>query len=265
MLKLACICPHPTAIIPEDENGANSKIFKKTLSSYNKLADEIKKIQPENLVVISPFGPMRYDKFTINLEEKLVGNFQNFGVFDNEFETKNNIEINRQIIRSSRTNHLPIELIREFKIDYATLIILHYLNQKISYKPSLIPLTFTVLDLQTHFFFGQLIGKVLEDSDQSFAVVASGDLSRRLSESSPAGYSPYGEKLDKAILELFKKDALEEIVNLNPEFYREAEEVGLKSIAVLTGIISIKKRVYQELSYESPMGTGHLTAHWKLR
>ena len=263
MLNFAAICPHPPLIIPQIGKSQLS-LVKKTVHAMETLSAELKKHKPDTLVVISPHGPMRYDKFTINLNEKFKGNFSGFGEDNDGYSFSNDTELARLLLKHLRDKHFPTELIRESKIDHGTLVPLHYLAGSLEPKPRLLPLTFTALDWKTHFKLGRTLGDIFENVEQNVALIASGDLSHRLNENAPAGFSPYGTKFDYTLIDLLKKNEVEKIMNLNPDFCEEAGECGLRSIILALGILSKQKYNFKQISYEGPLGVGHLVGHWKI-
>lgn len=227
-------------------------------------AQEVFRSQPDTIVIVSPHGPMRYDKFTVNLDDHFKGSFSNFGGSSLEYTFKNNVPLAKTLIKRTKSMHFPVEVIREPEIDHGVLVPLHFLEKPFEKKPSVIPLTFTALDWNMHFEYGKRLGKIFHEADEAIAVVASGDLSHRLTEDAPAGFSPYGLKFDHTLIELLSKNEVSKILNLNPDFCEEAGECGLRSIIVVLGIISELRYSFKQLSYEGPLGIGHLVGHWKI-
>jgi len=160
VINFAAICPHPPLIIPQI-GGPQASLLKKTASAMESLADSLKKHKPETIVVISPHGPMRYDKFTINLEEKLSGNFSDYGGGSRNYVFNNDTFVARQLFSFLKEKGLPVEVIRESTLDYGSLVPLHYLSSKLETTPRVIPLTYTSLDWLTHSFFGRVLGSML--------------------------------------------------------------------------------------------------------
>jgi len=89
-------------------------------------------------------------------------------------------------------------------------------------------------------------------------VIASGDLSHRLSPSAPAGYSPKGEIFDNLLKELLSSKDTSGILNLDKELVEEAGECGLRSIMILLGILEKQNYKFKLLSYEAPFGVGYM-------
>jgi len=202
------------------------------------------------------------------MEEAFRGDFSQFGVENGEiYRFRNNQAFSRKLLKYLRTEHFPIEAIREEILDYGTLVPLHYLTMELKDRSQIVPLTFTAMDWKMHFSFGQKISEVAREEEAPIALIASGDLSHRLTQDAPAGYSPYGAKFDHTLIDLLKKNEVEKILNLNPEFCDEAGECGLRSIIIALGALSKidSNAVFQQLSYEAPFGVGYLVGEWKIR
>lgn len=265
MINFAAIVPHPAVIVPSIGR-SHMNLFQKTVAAMDELSMELKNFQPNTLAVISPHGPMRYDKFTVNLENTFRGSFASFGDFDDpEMNYLNNTLAAKSLFERLRKKNFPVEVIREQALDYGTMVPLSYLTKYLEKKPKIITLTFTALDWEMHYNFGKNIGQVFDELEQNVALIASGDLSQRIDENAPAGFSPYGIKFDQTLIELLKSGETDKILNLNPEFCNEAGECGLRSIIIALGAISALKHSFHQLSYESPLGVGHLVGRWKLR
>ncbi len=101
-------------------------------------------------------------------------------------------------------------------------------------------------------------------NNDKIAIIASADLSHRLSKDAPAGYSSKGKKFDKRLINYLQKNQVQEILNLDHNLISEAGECGLKSIVMLLGIMNGIQHKPQMLSYELPFGVGHLTMNLKL-
>lgn len=264
MLTFAATVPHSPILIPSI--GQNqTKQAQKTILAYKNLAMELKKIAPQTLVIVSPHGPMRYDKFTLNLEENFRGNFSNFGINDDiDFNFLNNITLTRLIQTQLRQVNFPVDVLRESNLDYGTMVPLFYLTENLEKKPRIIPLTFTSFDWEMHYQFGCALGQILHAYDENVAFISSADLSQRLDDQAPAGYSPYGAKFDQTLTELLIHNKHERILKLNPDFCNEAGECGLRSILMAMGVTANYNPRFHQLSYESPFGIGFFVGQWKI-
>jgi aromatic ring-opening dioxygenase LigB subunit len=265
MLNFIGISPFSPALVPEI-NKKDHLLIKKTIIGLEKLSEELARSNPETIIFVSPRGPMRYDKFTINTERKLCGSFGSFGLKNQEDHSySNDFNLAKKIFKKLRSQDFPVETVHEDEIDYGTLVPLHFFNKKLKNKPKIIILTFTSLSWDLHFQLGKFLKEILKDEEKNIAFIASGDLSQRLSDNSPEEYSPYGLKFDQTLIKLLKTASTEKILKLNPDFCREAGEIGLRSIIIALGLINQGRYSFFQISYEAPLGGGYLVGRWKIR
>src|SRR3989339_675883 len=95
----------------------------------------------------------------------------------------------------------------------------------------------SALSLEQHFAFGQFLHRQLSSIDKRFAVIASADLSHRLTKDAPGGYSKRGSEFDKKLVSLVKKNDVAAILKFDRALAEEAGECGLRPIAILLGIL----------------------------
>lgn len=262
MLKFAAITPHPPIIIPNIGKENMGKL-KKTQESFELLKKNLIKSEIETLIIISPHGPIQSDYFSINLSPDFNIKFENFGDLASKLELSGDIVLANQIWENTKTK-TSVNLITAPDLDHGSGVPLFSLLNNLK-NIKIVPIYFSFLSLEEHFNFGKLINQEIKKSDKKIAVIASGDLSHRLTEDAPAGYSPKGAKFDNKLIELIKNKKTQEILELSPKLIDDAGECGLRSICILLGILDKTDYESQILSYEGPFGVGYLTANFKLK
>ena len=148
------------------------------------------------------------------------------------------------------------------EIDHGFGVPLHYLTTHLKQLP-IIPISSATSDLAAHFAFGKFLHEQLSRIDKRFAIIASADLSHRLTKDAPGGLSKRGVEFDKKVLTLVKKNDLAGLLKLDPKLAAEAGECGLRPIAILLGILEGMNVTAEALSYEGPFGVGYLVANFK--
>lgn len=261
MLSFAAICPHPPIIIPTIGK-ENLRLVKKTVEAMEELEKKLSLANPEIIIIISPHGQIFTDAFCLNLSEKYFGDFKNFGDLITKLEFNGNIELAYKIREKTETT-IPTTMISEPNLDHGTLVPLYYLTKNLK-NFSIIPIGYSFLDYQKHLEFGEKIKEEIMLSDKKIAIIASGDLSHRLTFDAPAGYSPQGKIFDKKVINLLKKKSINQIIKLDSKLIEEAGECGLRSILILLGIIKNLNYQPELLSYEGPFGVGYLVMNFKL-
>lgn len=258
MIIFSAITPHPPIIIPGIGQRDDLQLVKNTIEAMEKLREGLEEAEPGTIVIISPHAPLDYSSFVINSDRYLQGDLANFGL-DKKFIFENNLELAKEINAKCANSGIPANF-HKSPLDHGALVPLYYLTKNI--KPKLIHLAFSLLDLETHYKYGKIIGEACRKSKEKVAMVASGDLSHRLTPAAPAGYSPRGEEFDRNLIELLSGGDGRSILNMDEELVEEAGECGLRSFVILLGALGGKYN-FHKLNYEGPFGVGYLTAELK--
>jgi len=262
-LVFAAIAPHPPVLIPEIGKD-NLKKLVKTEEAMKKLEQEFYASKPESILVISPHGEIFNDSFSINLSADYSASFKEFGDFSLELKFKSDYMSIQEIRAADETQKsVAVTLTSNPELDHGSSIPLYYLSQHLKNIP-IIPLTYSGLDLKQHFIFGQFLHQQLSKINKRFAVIASGDLSHRLTKDAPGGYSVKGKEFDKKLIGLIKKKDVQGILNIDQKLCQGAGECGLRSIAILLGVIESLNTKTDVLSYEGPFGVGYLVCNFQL-
>ncbi len=260
MIRFAAITPHPPIIVPSIGR-SNLNVARRTVNAMKALGEKFRAVKADTVFLISPHGPVQYDKFVINYSPTLRGDLSQFGD-QRKFIFENDRELIDELTRTVREAHLPIGLVRELELDHGALVPLHYLiNEKdAGYNPKLIHMSYSMLPINYHFHFGEVIGRVLQGAPKVISFIASGDLSHRVTPDAPAGYSPQGRLFDRQLVDFVKRKNVKGILDFDQSFVEEAGECGLRSIVVLMGILSDLRWEVKTASYEAPFGVGYMVA-----
>jgi len=258
MIVFAAIMPHPPESIPGIGKEKYFESIKKTLDSFEQLRLELEQVDPETIVIISPHAHMEQYSFVINSANELTGNFMEFGL-NEVYSYANDIKIvdKLAVACSMNANDFPADLCPDF-LDYGALIPLYHITKNI--KPKIVHLSFSLMDYKSHYRYGEIISKVINENGGRVAIIASSDLSHRLTMNAPAGFSPKAKKFDRDIMHFLEADDVASIMNFDQEIIAEVSECGMRSIIILLGILHGTPYKFELLSYESPLGIGYLTA-----
>jgi len=263
-IVFAAITPHPPVLLPEIGKENLAKI-QNTASAMEKLEQELYAARPDSIVVISPHGQILEDAFNVNLSADYKANFKEFGDFSLELNFKSDYMSIQEIRASDESQkQVPIVLTSSQELDHGFSVPLYYLTKHLKSIP-IIPITYSTLDWEQHFNFGNFLHGQLSKISKRFAIVASGDLSHRLTKDAPGGYSKKGEEFDKKLVELIRANKIDEILKFDPKLAQEAGECGLRSILILLGILKQMNVVPEILSYEGPFGVGYMVANYKFQ
>jgi AmmeMemoRadiSam system protein A/AmmeMemoRadiSam system protein B len=256
--------PHPPIIISEVGKGEEKKA-RATVEGCGQVAEEIKELKPEVIIIITPHGSLFRDAIAITDTPSIQGDLGKFGVPEIQFNIEIDMELNNKIFKSSREDGImtvPITQasLREYNIsselDHGAMVPLYFVNNEYkNYK--LIHITYGMLSKIDLYRFGMIIKKCVEKNGENAVIIASGDLSHKLSNEGPYKYNPHGVEFDKQITKLLAEGDVEGIFNMDKKMIDAAGECGLRSFYIMLGAMDgfdVKGRL---LSYEGPFGVGY--------
>lgn len=262
-LIASAFLPASPLLIPEIGK-QNYHLLKKTCQAYEKVADILKAEETEIIIIISPNGPMRPDGLSLNVGPRLDLSFNEFGYLATIKTFSPALSLEDDLKIKFSPNH-PLYLVSQSQLDYGTAVPLQLVSDKL--KPIKVLPLFPAdnLDLKQHYELGRIIAEILRTRPEKIALIAAGNLSRRLKKKSPDGYSPKGARFDNKIIEYLKEaaDGKEKLLSIDKKMAEEALEGGLKQLALLLGIIGDSYEP-QILAYQNDFGIGYLSVNFNL-
>ena len=256
----AFVMPHPPLIFPEIGRGEETKI-QKTIDSCREVARQIAGLKPDTIVLTSPHSVMYEDYIHISPGKDARGDMSRFNVpqvgihvqYDEEFVR------NLELAAKAAGVHAGTRGERDPGLDHATLIPLRFLEeQNISYK--LVRIGISGLSAEQHVKFGRCIAKVANESGKRVVMLASGDLSHKLTVDGPYGYAKEGPKFDRLVTEAFRTSDFTGLLRMPVSISEPAGECGLRSFLIMAGALEGMEVEGKLLSYEGPFGVGYAVA-----
>ena len=263
-LVYAVIVPHPPIMVPEVGKKEGLKPIEKTVNSMLKISKEIGELDPEVLAIITPHGPVFPEGINLRMPQGggLSGNLWQFGASDVRLDFKLAQGLAEKIIEDGRG--MKVQPVEDDTLDHGVMAPLYYVAKALVKPAELISMNISLESYRVHYKFGQVLAKTFSADPRRIAFLASGDLSHRLTEDAPAGYSSEGKKFDEKLVKCLEGGKIEEILNFDPFWVDEVGECGLRSVSALLGLVSGLKAEQEICSYEGPYGVGYLVASYKI-
>ncbi len=249
--------PHPPLIIPEIGGGEEKKI-QQTIDAYQQAAEEIGRLRPETIVLLSPHQIMYADYFHISPGQGARGDFGQFRAGQVSMEVSYDTEFVHALCEAAAEARLEAGTMgeREKKLDHGTMVPLYFVNQYwTGYR--LVRIGLSGFPLTAHYRLGQCIKAVAENIGRNTVVIASGDLSHRLKEDGPYGYQQEGPAYDARIMDVMSRGAFGELFAFSEDFCEKAAECGHRSFTIMAGAFDRIDVEAKQLSYEGPFGVGY--------
>ncbi|MBU0502407.1 MAG: AmmeMemoRadiSam system protein B [bacterium] len=255
-IELAAIMPHPPILVPEIGRD-RLKEAQKSKKALEELVLLAKAKTYDTIVVISPHGEIGQSSVPVYTGHVFEGSFSMFGQPKPVFSFRGDPELAQNIIRDcSFASTCSASL-----LDHGALVPLYFLKD-IAKKAKVLPIAIAPLPLPKLFEFGQSLNKTIGKSKKKVLLVASADMSHRLTPDAPAGFSPRGIEFDDKLVKMVRDYDVSGLLNFDPSLAEEAGQDALWSIAILLGALdglNVKREI---LSYEGPFGVGYMVARF---
>lgn len=256
------LMPHPPIIIPDVGRGREIEAAV-TLDGLNKLTGRLGNLpMPDRILLLSPHQSYALGAYAVNRSAMIRGSLLPFGAPSITFDMRTPLPDVDALTDFLGARDIPISLVESHDLthDQGSLVPLYFIEGCYECLPGIILSNPIGLDRMLSFSLGRALAE-FEDG-HSWALLASGDLSHRLKPGAPAGYSPAGEKLDRAVVDALSACDPSPLLDMPLKAVEDAGECGLRSVLALLGLVSARGGAIEVLSYEGPFGVGYCNALW---
>lgn len=257
----ACFTPHPPILVPS-VGGRRSSGVARTRQAMGRVAREIRALDPDVMVLISPHAPIQRHAMGVSLAERYAGDFGAFGAPGVRLAIEGDTQLGAAIVAACHDRQVPTTVIcpsGTHQLDHGAAVPLYFIGEA-GVRCPLVLLSFSGLPVEPHQGFGRAIADAAARVGKRTVLVASGDLSHRLFPGAPAGYSPMGTLFDHALESALRTGDRTAVLEMEDRVREEAGECGYRSLVVaLAALPGARSEV---LSYEGPFGVGYLVARF---
>lgn len=254
----AVMVPHPPLIIPQVGRG-REKGIQDTIRAYRKASAFLAEGQPDTVVVVTPHSVMYSDYNHVSPGMKASGDFGRFGAPSVKIDVRYDVRFAQVLIEQAEKSHVAAGFLGEDNpaLDHATLIPLYFLNEAYDRPYQVVRIGIAGSPLTDHYRLGMAVRKAADLTGRKVCVIASGDLSHRLTPDAPYGCAPEGAQYDKEIMDIMGKADFGRLFSFAPGMLDKAGECGHRCFAVLAGAFDSRAVLPERLSYEGPFGVGY--------
>lgn len=268
-LVFAGLCPHPPIIVPQVGKGETVKVSA-TVAALRQIAINMLAKEPEVVVFITPHGTVFTDAVGVVTVDPLRGNLGQFGAPEINFDLPNALDLSKAIVDIARQKGISMARIDRplatryqttTDLDHGIMVPLYFLVEA-GLSPKLVSISMGLLARHELYMFGVALQEAIFNSSYRVAVVASGDLSHRLTPDAPAGFNPRGEEFDRLVKGSLEKMDIQGLIDLPWDLVEQAGECGLRPLLMMLGSLEGLQVRPEILSYEGPFGVGYLVAQF---
>src|SRR2546428_2200556 len=244
---------HPPILLSE-VGGAQSQRVRATADALRELDGILSIVQADLAVVISPHSPSSMTSLPVRRGANAGGNLARFRAPNVQVMAQVDVGLAPALIADGQRAGFSLIWAEETELDHGVVVPLHSLPRTMANKRCIF-LGVSGWPLHRFIELGVWLHRRLGDR---FAIlIASGDLSHRLTPDAPYGYRPEGPVFDRLVIDALRDREWNRIEGLDRDLVEEAGECGLRPLAILLGAARAAGLDSRVLSYEGPFGVGY--------
>jgi AmmeMemoRadiSam system protein A len=247
--------PHAPILVPE-VGGERGGAAQASCQAMREAAARVLSFRPETLVLISPHSPRQPRAFGVWAGERLQGSFAQFKAPRVQVSLPNDTPLAHAIVTEAKTRDLATWMIHDRSLDHGALVPLWFLAGAGWAGPTIV-LSLNYPEGGGLGELGEAIAAAARASHRRMAIVASGDMSHRLTPDAPCGFHPQARQFDEAFIHLIRDGDYHEIRNIDPGLRELAAEDAVDSTLVAAAAVDWKSTGHKVLNYEGPFGVGY--------
>jgi AmmeMemoRadiSam system protein A len=251
----AVLMPHAPILVPE-VGGERGGAAQASCQAMREAAACVMGLRPETLVLISPHSPRQRQAFGVWAGERLQGSFARFNAPGAQMSLPNDAPLAQAIVTEARRRDVATFMIHDQTLDHGALVPLWFLAGAGWAGPTIV-LSLDYPEDGGLSELGEAIAAAAHASHRRMAIVASGDMSHRLTQNAPCGFNPRAHQFDETFIRLIRDGDYHEIGNIDPELRELAAEDAVDSTLVAAAAVDWKSTGHKVLNYEGPFGVGY--------
>ena len=266
----SALMPHPPILVPEVGQGREAEAAE-TLRGLDELAAALKDRRPDVLLLLSPHQPYVPGALFLNASGLFRGSFSAFGAPDVVL-TPTSLRRDQEALNACLSGagvHVHMRPAPDLTMDQGATVPLYFLQRAWGELPLVVLASPIGLTHKQALAMGQALANFNDVDDNGearrWALLASGDLSHRLTPDAPAGYAPEdGPAFEAAVEEALRTNSPDPLLALSPERIERAGECGLRSVLAMLGLTGAlaPDGAIKVFSHEGPFGVGYCNALW---
>jgi AmmeMemoRadiSam system protein A len=212
--------------------------------------------QPDTIVLISPHSPRLPGSFGLWQSIRLRGSLEIFGAPEDTVDLPVDRSFASHLEQAAGRRGLHFWDISHGPLDHGALVPLWYLTAAGWKGPTVVlglndPGEGGLVEL------GQAIAETARGLKRRTAIIASGDMSHRLTRSAPCGFHPQAHRFDETFIGLLREDRPADIPRIDPDLQDVAAEDVVDATMVALAASGFHTEGHKVLSYEGPFGVGY--------
>ncbi|HEY8514826.1 MAG TPA: class III extradiol dioxygenase subunit B-like domain-containing protein [Candidatus Binatia bacterium] len=256
----ALMCHAPIVVPPI--GGAEGAACRRTTEAMARLAERVVAHEPDRLVLISPHAPRDPTRFGVVCDERIAGSFARFGHSDVALELPGAPDAARAVVEQAARRGVGCVTRSGADLDHGSMVPLWFLVQA-GWRGSTLNVALPYdedPDGEAERALGGALRAASDALGERWAVVASGDMSHRVTPGAPAGFHPRASEFDRCFVAALEARDYSAACRPDPVLRELAAEDVVASTTVALAAAGFASDRGTVLSYEAPFGVGYAEA-----
>lgn len=269
----AVLMCHAPIVLPQIA-GDEAARCQATTAAMHQAARALLLHEPDVVVLVSPHAPRERTRWGISHERTLSGSFARFGHRELALSFSGAPDAARALVSAAQDHDLPTRALPAYDLDHGSLVPMWFLHcaqralcreqdaapTRFSPRILLVALPYPSIDAQHEVRFGEAVASAASACGERWAVLASGDMSHRLSIDAPGGFDARAAEFDERFVAHLQRGDLRGAIELPAELIERAGQDVVQSTAVAAGAVAFSPLGAHTLGYEGPFGVGYCEA-----
>jgi AmmeMemoRadiSam system protein A len=254
-IVFALLMPHAPVLVP-GVGGSRGGAAAASGCAMREAAERMLRAQPRDVVLISPHSPRKPGAFGLWTGDFIDGSFADFGTPQTAVSLPNDRVLVDAIVEAAHARGVPTWFIPDRHLDHGALVPLWFLGEAGWHGPTVV-VSLAYSGKGRLVQLGEAIEAAARASHRRVAVIASGDMSHRLTSGAPCGYHPQAHLFDETFIRLVRDGDYRTIPGINPELRELAAEDVVDTTIVALAAAQWNASGHEVLHYAGPYGVGY--------
>lgn len=252
-ITLATLMCHPPVIVPGVGRG-RERSAAATAEAMREAARRIVASAPDTIVLISPHSPRRQSAFGVWDTRRITGSFERFQAPEEIVDLPNDTPFVDTLTKSH--DFWPIGHDDDTGLDHGATVPLYFIAE-IGWTGPTVVVSLNLPNDGHLNKLGAAIAATAESLGRRIAIVASGDMSHRLSQGAPSGYHPEAYVFDRMFISRLEKQDPDALLDIDPDLAELAAEDVLDPVFAALHSTGFDPSGVEVINYDAPFGVGY--------
>lgn len=253
-VAIAALLPHAPIICPAVA-GPRAGAVAATTAAGAEVGRQVVAATPDVVVITAPHGARHPTDLTLHTASRLAGDLGRFGAPEVRVDLPGAVKL-AETIGAAGIAGVVVRPLDSGNLEYSTVVPLSFLCKAGWRGPTLV-VGLPYPGGGDPAAIGAAVAGGADRLGVKIGVIASGDMSHRLTADAPAGFDPDGARFDAMVTTLLRGHDLQALGHLDPELRARAGEDCLDSLLFAAGCLGFEAHAPRLLSYEGPFGVGY--------